>query len=82
MLVCTVDHLSFSTVLLPMEQYQLFDKAAKPSSQKNIEGENIFLTEFLSLLSFRMVVFHKFNFKTSTSCFILLNVQEIRSIIE
>lgn len=48
----------------------------------NIEGENTFLIEFLPLLSFGMVVFHKLHFRTSMSCFIPFNVQEMRPIIE
>lgn len=50
---------------ITMEQYQLFDQAAKPSSWKTTEVENTFLIEFSPLLSFGMTVFHKFNFKTS-----------------
>ena len=45
---------------------------------KYIESENIFLVEFLCVLYFGIVVY----FKTSTSCFIHFNIQEMRPIIE
>lgn len=34
-----------------MEQYQLFDQAAKWSSWENVEGENTFLIYILALIA-------------------------------